>query len=319
VNGVGYDADAESEALDAYSAVVTRVARIVGPSVASLRLRTRRGRGQGAGSAVVLTPDGHLLTSAHVVAAVGGGTAVLADGREYTFEVVGRDPLSDLAVVRIPADGLPEARLGDAGALRVGQLVVAVGDPHGLVGTVTAGVVSALGRALPTREGAVTRQVENVIQTDAALNPGNSGGALADATCAVVGVNTAVAGMGLGLAVPIEDVTLRIIGALLRDGRYRRAYLGLVGGPRPLPPRVIGATGHERGVEVVEVSAGGPAERAGVRVEDVLVAIDGETIADVGSLQRSLGEHRIGTPVTIDLVRGGSSIRVEVVPEELRV
>lgn len=318
MNGVGFDTG-EQRGLDAYSAVVTGVARTVGPSVASLRLRTRRGRSSGAGSAVVLTPDGHLLTSAHVVARAEAGTAVLADGREHTFGVVGRDPLSDLAVVRIPADGLPAARLGDAASLRVGQLVVAVGDPHGLVGTVTAGVVSALGRALPTREGAVTRQVENVIQTDAALNPGNSGGALADATGAVVGVNTAVAGIGLGLAVPIEDVTLRIIAALLRDGRYRRAYLGLVGGPRPLPPRVIDATGHERGVEVVEISPGGPAERAGVRIEDVIVAIDGEEIADVGGLQRALGAHRIGTPVTIDLVRGGGSIRVDVVPEELRI
>ena len=176
---------------------------------------------------------------------------------------MGSDPLSDLAVLRADAGDLAPAELGDADDLRVGQLVVAIGNPHGFAGSVTAGVVSALGRSLPTRSGAAVRLVDNVIQTDAALNPGNSGGALADGLGRVVGINTAVAGVGLGLAVPINDATRRIIGALMSEGRVRRAYLGIAGGSRPLPPRIAARLGREKGVEVVEVVAGSPAARAG--------------------------------------------------------
>src|SRR2546427_5570159 len=179
-----------------------------------------------------------MLTSAHVVAGTDGrGRTSFADGRELEFELVGADPLSDLAVVRAVGEVTPAA-LGDAERLRVGQLVVAIGNPHGFAGSVTAGVVSALGRSLPTRAGATTRWVDNVIQTDAALNPGNSGGALADGLGRVVGINTAVAGVGLGLAVPINAATRRIVGALMTEGRFRRAHLGIAGGPRPLPPRL---------------------------------------------------------------------------------
>jgi S1-C subfamily serine protease len=258
----------DAEALDAYSRAVSGVAERLSPSVASLRVQrqTRRGRMQaGAGSGVVVTADGFILTSAHVVGGADAvGSARFTDGRELRFTVVGADPLSDLAIVRADDGDLVAAELGDAEELRVGQLVVAIGNPNGFEGSVTAGVVSALGRALPTPAGRGMRVIDNVIQTDAALNPGNSGGALADGRGRVVGVNTAVAGVGLGLAVPVSATTRRIIAALISDGRVRRAYLGIAGGPRPLPPRARAASGVERGVEVIEVVAGSPAERAGI-------------------------------------------------------
>src|SRR6266850_4801158 len=280
----------EEEALDAYSLAVTTVAERLSPSVAHLRV-SRRVRGgrimDGGGSGVVITPDGFTLTSAHVVARTEGkGRASFVDGRELEFEVVGSDPLSDLAVLRVDARDLVPAELGDAERLRVGQLVVAIGNPHGFTGSVTAGVVSALGRSLPTRSGANVRVVENVIQTDAALNPGNSGGALADGRGRVVGINTAVAGVGLGLAVPINAATRKIVAALLMDGRYRRAYLGVAGGVRPLPPRVSRAVGRESGVEIVEVVEGGPADRAGMRAEDLIVELEGTPIEGMDDLQR---------------------------------
>src|ERR687887_1570296 len=235
----------EEEALDAYSSAVISVAERLSPSVANVRLR------RGGGSAVVITPDGFMLTSAHVVARSRGGRVSFVDGRELQFEVVGSDPLSDLAVLRADGGELIPAELGDAEKLRVGQLVVAIGNPHGFTGSVTAGVVSALGRSLPTRSGSASRIVENVIQTDAAPNPGNSGGALADGSARVVGINTAVAGVGLGLAVPINATTRRIVGALMSEGRFRRAYIGIAGGSRPLPPRLGATIGRQSGVEVV--------------------------------------------------------------------
>src|SRR5207247_4321485 len=233
--------------LDAYSRVVTEVAQALSPSVASLRFR------RGAGSAVVITPDGFLLTSAHVVGRAARGTASFVDGREVPVETVGTDALSDLAVLRADARDLAAAELGDAEELRVGQLVVAIGNPNGFAGSVTAGVVSALGRSLPTRSGSASRIVENVIQTDAALNPGNSGGALADGSARVVGINTAVAGIGLGLAVPINQTTRNIVVALMSEGRFRRAYIGIAGGSRPLPPRLRAQLGRTAAVEVVDV------------------------------------------------------------------
>src|ERR671937_643464 len=233
-----FDATGETDALDAYSDAVISVADRLTPSVANLRVsrRVRGGRRlDGGGSAVVITPDGFMLTSAHVIERTDGGRASFVDGRELGFEVVGSDPLSDLALLRVDAQDLQAAELGDAEGLRVGQLVVAIGNPNGFAGSVTAGVVSAVGRSLPTRGG---RVVDNVIQTDAALNPGNSGGALADGRGRVIGINTAVAGVGLGLAVPINQATRTIIGALMTEGRFRRAYLGIGGGTRPLPPRL---------------------------------------------------------------------------------
>jgi serine protease Do len=266
----------------------------------------------------VITPDGFLLSSAHVVAEGDGRVrATFPDGRELGVEVVGTDPLSDLAVLRAESGGLPVAELGDAEALRVGQLVVAIGNPLGFAGSVTAGVVSALGRALPTRHGSAGRLVENVIQTDAALNPGNSGGALADGLGRVIGVNTAVAGIGLGLAVPINEATRRIIAALMNEGRVRRAYLGIVGGSRPLPPRLAASLERDRGVEVVEVVDGSPAQRAGLRAEDLIVEVGGREVADVGDLQRLMDAAAIGRELTIRALRGERLIGLEIRPVEL--
>jgi S1-C subfamily serine protease len=309
----------DAEALDAYSRTVTAVAERLRASVANLqvRRRTRRGRAEGGGSAVAITPDGYLLSSAHVVEGTDGrGTASFPDGRSFKTEVVGADPLSDLAVVRADAGDLEAAELGDADALRVGQLVVAIGSPLGFHGSVTAGVVSALGRALPTRSAAAGRLVENVIQTDAALNPGNSGGALADGVGRVVGINTAVAGIGLGLAVPINDATRRIIAALMGEGRVRRAYIGIVGGARPLPPR-FASLGRESAVEVVEVVDGSPAARAGLRAEDLIVDVDERPISDVGDLQRLMDAERIGRSIETRVVRGERTLTLEIVPVEL--
>jgi S1-C subfamily serine protease len=313
----------EAEALDAYSQAVIAVAERVGPSVASLRVMTRVRGGQvpsGAGSAVALTPDGYLLTNAHVVGRrVTGGRATFADGQESRFEVVGRDPLSDLAVLRTDDKALAAATLGDAERLRVGQLVVAIGNPHGLGGSVTAGVVSALGRSLPARSRRAGRIIDNVIQTDAALNPGNSGGALADSRGRVVGVNTAVAGVGLGLAVPINDATQQVVGQLMRDGRVRRAYIGVAGGPRPVPPQARAEAGSSTCVEVVEVVSGSPADRAGLRPEDLILSVNGTQITRVEDLQRLLVADMIGEPVTVHLLRAGRRLDVELVPAELEV
>ncbi|MGB8005432.1 MAG: trypsin-like peptidase domain-containing protein [Gaiellaceae bacterium] len=311
----------DDEALDAYSRAVTTVAERLSPSVANLRV-SRRVRGgrilDGGGSGVVITPDGFTLTSAHVVARTEGrGRASFVDGRELEFEVIGSDPLSDLAVLRVDGRDLVPAELGDAERLRVGQLVVAIGNPHGFTGSVTAGVVSALGRSLPTRSGANVRVVDNVIQTDAALNPGNSGGALADGRGRVVGINTAVAGVGLGLAVPINAATRRIVSALMSEGRFRRAYLGIAGGPRPLPPRLARELGRKSGVEIAQVVEGGPAERAGLRAEDLIVELAGTPIEGMDDLQRVVVNELIGRAVPTRVIRGGREQELELVPAEL--
>ena len=310
----------ETEALDAYSRAVIAVAERLAPSVASLRVRTRGQLPAGAGSAVVLTPDGFLVTNAHVVGRSDTrGRATFGDGRQERFEVVGRDPLSDLALLRSEGAGLTPAELGDAERLRVGQLVVAIGNPHGLGGSVTAGVVSALGRSLPARSRRAGRIIDNVIQTDAALNPGNSGGALADSRGRVVGINTAVAGVGLGLAVPINEATQRVIGGLMSDGRVRRAYLGVAGGPRPVPPQARAATGSTTCVEGVEVVEGGPADRAGIRPEDLILSVSGTLTERVEDLQRLMVADLIGTPVEVRILRAGRLMRLELEPAELAV
>jgi S1-C subfamily serine protease len=305
----------DTDALDAYSRVVVAVAERLLPSVASLR------HAAGNGSAVALSSDGLLVTSAHVIAGGRIGTAVFHNGAELPYEVVGRDRLSDLAVVRVPTSNLPAAELGDAAGLRVGQLVVAVGSPLGFAGSVSAGVVSALGRSLPTVEGRRARVVEGVIQTDAALHPGNSGGALATSDARVVGINTAVVspgiGQGLGLAVPLDATTMSIIGALVAHGRVDRAELGLSGGGRALPPRVADQLGRRRGVEVTGVVAGGPAAQAGVRPEDIVVALDGQPVEAISDLQRMLTGDRAGRPMEAQLVRGGEILGVAVVPRAL--
>jgi S1-C subfamily serine protease len=308
--------------LDAYSRVVTSVAATLLPSVASLRVGRAARRGsretpEGAGTGVAITPDGFMLTSAHVVSGSRTGTASFTDGRELELEVVGTDRLSDLAVVRARGSGLAPAVLGDADALRVGQLVVAIGNPLGLAGSVTAGVVSGLGRSLPTRAGSATRIVENVIQTDAALNPGNSGGALADGRAEVVGINTAVAGIGLGLAVPVNATTRRIIGALMSEGRFRRAYIGIAGAFRALPPRQSAVLGRDAGVGIAEVVDTSPAARAGLRPKDVILSIDDADVETAGDLQKLMISDAIGKAVVLRILRDDRVLEVTVTPVEL--
>lgn len=310
----------EEEALDAYSRVVTSVAERLAPSVASLLVVGKEGRRRGSGSAVAVTADGFLLTSGHVVGGYPGGVATFADGAEWRFDVVGADGLSDLAVIRAEGGGLTPAVLGDADGLRVGQLVVAIGNPLGFAGSVSAGVVSGAGRSFVTSAGRRSWLVENVIQTDAALHPGNSGGALADARAEVVGINTAVVGpgfgQGLGLAVPVNATTRAIVAALMSEGRVRRAWLGIAGGPRPLPPVVARRSGRGQGIEIVSVVPGSPAAGAGLRPEDVILSVDGEPVPDMGALQRLMTGARIGRTVVLEVARAGGVVVVEVVPTE---
>jgi serine protease Do len=306
----------DREALDAYSRVITFVAESLAPSVANLRVGRR-----GGGSGVVITPDGFVLTNAHVVGERRAPRVVASftDGRELTAELVGSDPLTDLALLRTERASLLPAELGDAAGLRVGQLVVAIGNPHGFAGSVTAGVVSALGRSLPVGDGDARRMIDDVIQTDAALNPGNSGGALADGRGRVVGINTAVAGVGLGLAVPINATTRKIVGALMSEGRFRRSYLGIAGGSRPLPPRLARELERNECVEVVDVVEGSPAANAGLRPEDLIVDMNGEAVEGVDDLQRLMAGELIGARVRLTTVRGGAMQHLDLVPVELAV
>jgi S1-C subfamily serine protease len=307
-------------ALDAYSQVVTSIAAALTPSVASLEITGRQTNGQvlhGAGSGVVFTRDGFLLTNAHVVRNASSGRAAFADGTTVPFHVVGTDPLSDIAVIRAGGAIPPPVRLGEAAELKVGQLVVAVGNPLGLAGSVTAGVVSGLGRSLPARAGNAVRIIDDVIQTDAALNPDNSGGALAIATGEVVGINTAVAGIGLGLAIPINATTREIIGSLLTAGRVRRAYLGLGGVPAPLPPALAAQRGQRTGLRVSEVVPGAPADRAGLRAGDLLLSAGGQVVASAQALQRVMLADAIGRPLALTALRAGALVDVIATPVEL--
>src|SRR6201996_3812871 len=303
--------------LDEYSRIVVSVAERLTPKVASLRVpqsRPGRGSGESLGSGVVFTADGFLLTNAHVVGRATGGTATFSDGTTAAFTVVGADPLSDLAVLRAAGPTPEPAELGEADELRVGQLVVAVGNPLGLAGSVTAGVVSALGRSLPIGDHGL---IEDVIQTDAALNPGNSGGALANARAQVVGINTAVAGAGLGLAVPVNATTRRIVSALMRDGRVRRAYLGVVVAPAPVAPvwrPKLG--GRVTGLRVASVVSGGPADRAGLRSGDLLLTPGGQEVATAQDLQRLMFDEAIGRPLSVTVMRNGALVDVIAEPTE---
>ena len=291
--------DPASALLDAYSQAVIRVVERVAPSV----VHVRRGRADGSG--VIVAPDGYALTNAHVVDDASEVTVTLASGAETRAPVVGADAATDLAVIRILGSGLPAADLAIGDGLRVGQLVIAIGDPLGFHSTVTTGVVSALGRSLSARDG---RVIENVIQTDAALNPGSSGGPLVDTHATVIGINTAIIPMAQGICFAIPASSARQVAAMLiRDGRVRRAYLGIGGAATPIGRPLASELGIAglSGIRVLEVIAGGPAERAGVRPGDLLVSLDGVALATLSELQAVLVAERIGRDAVLAFIRHG--------------
>lgn len=308
------------ELLDAYSRAVVSVVEAVGPAVVSIAVGGRPGgpgpEPRGAASGVIIAPDGYVLTNSHVVHGASRLSATLTDGRALGATLVGEDPATDLAVIRVDAAGLPYGALGDSAALRVGQLVIAIGNPLGFQSTVSTGVVSATGRSLRGRTG---RLIENVIQTDVPLNPGNSGGPLVDSRGRIVGLNTAVIAMaqGISFAVPVNTVKW-VVPQLLAHGRVRRAYLGLAGQGRPIDRRLARQSGLEleHAVEVLSVEPNGPAARAELEPGDVVVAMDGRPVASVDDLHRILAEWPIGRAATLTLLRGGQRHELEVTPAE---
>jgi S1-C subfamily serine protease len=308
----------EHELLDAYSHAVVSVVDTVGPSVVSIGVNTRgrRPETRGAGSGVVISSDGYVLTNSHVVHEATALEVSLTDGRKFSASLVGEDAATDLAIVQVDAPALPAARLGQSARLRVGQLVIAIGNPFGFQSTVSAGVVSAIGRSLRSMTG---RLIDDIIQTDVALNPGNSGGPLVDSRGRVVGINTAVFAMaqGISFAVPIDTATL-VIPQLLARGRVVRAYLGFGGQSRPVDRRLVRALGlpRERAIEIVSVEAGTPAVGAGLHGGDLVVAIDDRPVQSVDDVHRLLSAATIGREMRIELVRDARRLEVRVVPAE---
>lgn len=308
----------DHEVFDAYSRAVVSVVDSVGPSVVSIRAQARgQQRGSGAaGSGFVISSDGYVLTNSHVVHGALGLEVSLTDGRRFGASLLGEDPGTDLALIQIDAPALPSARLGQSARLRVGQLVIAIGNPFGFQSTVSAGVVSATGRSLRSTTG---RLIDNIIQTDVALNPGNSGGPLVDSGGQVVGINTAVFAMaqGISFAVPIDTAT-SLIPQLLTRGRVVRAYLGFGGQSRPIDRRLARALGlaHERAIEITTVEPGTPAAGAGLREGDLVIAIDDRPVQTVDDVHRLLGAEAIGLSLRISVVRGGRPLEVRVVPAE---
>jgi S1-C subfamily serine protease len=312
-NPAGPD-ERERDALDAYSNVVVRVAEQLRPAV--VNLRAGQGRRQGSGSGILFTPDGFLLTNHHVVQGSDRVRVRLGDGAELNGRVVGNDPWTDLAVVQAEGDALPHGRLGDSAALRVGQLVVAIGSPFGFESTVTAGVVSALGRTLRSITGAL---VDNVIQTDAALNPGNSGGPLVDSRGAVIGINTAIIApaQGICFAIPI-NMAKHVLPQLMKYGRVTRGYLGIHGRPVPIPRHLANQYGFEQtaGVEVVSVEENGPADQAGLQEEDVIVRFGEQPTTNIDDLHKLLLQLPVGVPAPITLLRGERRLERLVMPAD---
>ncbi len=304
--------------LDAYSEAVIEVAEKLRPAVVNV---TVTGRGwvpwddpsAGNGSGVVIAPDGLVVTNNHVVESAKKVEIAFADGEDAEADVLGTDGASDLAVLRANAGNLPVAEFGDASDLKVGQLVLAIGSPYGFHSTVTAGVVSALGRSMRTVAG---RLIDNVIQTDAAINPGNSGGPLVTSQARVVGINTAAIGRGagIGFAVPVNHTTRRILSALISHGIYRRSYLGISGRERPLLTREARRLTREQrsGVEVAEIESGGPADRAGLRPGDVVVSLDGDAVTGMASLQAALSPERIDHTVSLEIVRRDQRLEIKI-------
>jgi S1-C subfamily serine protease len=313
-------APAEGEILDAYSRAVIGAVETVGPAVVHLQLDAGSKPG-GSGSGVVFTPDGYLLTNSHVVNAGGGGKRILAtfqDGRSSAASVVGDDPDTDLAVLRLHGEAPAAARLGDSRRLKVGQLVVAIGNPFGFQCTVTAGVVSALGRSLRARSG---RLIDSVIQTDAALNPGNSGGPLVTADGTVVGINTAIIAMAQGICFSISANTVEFVASrLIRDGRVRRCYIGIAGQNVPLPRRVVRfhELARESGVRVQSTAPDGAARAAGILGGDIIVAADGIPVGDIDDMHRLMTEERVGVAVPVTLLRGAQKRVLTIVPREIK-
>jgi S1-C subfamily serine protease len=299
----------DSPLLDAYSQAVISVVDTVGPAVVGV---------SGVGTGLLITPDGYALTNSHVVSAVKAYSLTLRDGSTLQAELVGKDPHTDLAVLRASGTGLPHARLGDSGRLQVGQLVVAIGHPFGFQSTVTAGVISALGRTMRAQSG---RTIENIIQTDAALNPGNSGGPLVDSRGQVVGINTAIiaSAQGICFAVP-SNTAQRVVSLLLRDGRVIRSYLGITGEPWPIHRRVARYyhLEQEAGVRVAQMDPTGPAQQAGVFQEDVLVGLAGHPMKGVDDLQHFLTDWPVGIPAEAQLLRGTELIKRTIIPGELK-
>jgi S1-C subfamily serine protease len=310
------ETDPAGEALlDAYSRAVTRAAQQVSPAVVNVEVR-QRGSGRGSGSGFLVTPDGLILTNSHVVHGATDIAITLTDGRQMRADLVGADPDTDLAVLRIDSPGLAPVRLGDSRTLRVGQVVIAIGNPYGFQYSVTAGVVSALGRSLRARSG---RLIDDVIQTDAALNPGNSGGPLVTAQGEVVGVNTAVIlpAQGLCFAVPIHTAKL-VAGRLIKDGKIRRGYIGVGGQNVPIPRRLVRAH-HlpvETGILVVSVEEGSPAQRAGIAGGDVIVRYGEHAVAGIDDLHRLLIDQAVGVWSTLTILRAADLVTLDVVPEE---
>ncbi|HEX7127550.1 MAG TPA: trypsin-like peptidase domain-containing protein [Thermodesulfobacteriota bacterium] len=314
------DTPSDLDLLDAYSSAVVSVVEAVGPAVVSLsvgagpREGAARGERSGAGSGVIFAPDGYVLTNSHVVSGATRLTATLTDGRTLGATLVGDDPATDLAVVRLAADGLPYAEFGDSARLRVGQLVIAIGNPFGFASTVSAGVVSALGRTLRSRSG---RLIEGVIQTDVALNPGNSGGPLVDSRGRVVGINTAVVAMAQGLSFAVPVATAKwVVPQLLAEGRVRRGWLGLAARERPLDRRLARAHGLDQAtaVEVLSVEPGGPAASAGLAEGDLVVGVEDRPVGSVDDLHRFLAEWPIGRPARLGVLRRASRLDLRVEP-----
>ncbi len=313
-------AEEDRDLLDAYSRAVVGVVEKVGPSVVSIGVR-RTAQGpdvqgeEGAGSGVVITPDGFVLTNNHVVAQASEVSVTLTDGRTLPAQTIGSDPATDLAVVRVVANGLPTAQLGDSDALRVGQLAIAIGNPFGFQSTVSTGVISALGRSLRGQSG---RLIENIIQTDLPLNPGNSGGPLVDSRRRIIGINTAIIALaqGISFAIPVNTVKW-VVSELVTQGRVRRAYLGIAGQARPI--RRQAQRYYELAkpsiVEVMSVEKNGPAERAGLRTGDYILRLDGQSVGSVDDMHRLLTAHPNNTPVQVTILRNNERKELQVIPE----
>jgi S1-C subfamily serine protease len=303
----------DAELLDAYSQAVVHAVELVGPSVATLERGSGREQ-QGHGSGFVFTPDGLILTNSHVVHGAPSLHVSLPDGRRMPATLIGEDPDTDLAVVRVPASDLPTAKLGDSRAIRVGQLVVAIGNPYGFQATVTSGVVSALGRSLRSHSG---RLMDDIIQTDAALNPGNSGGPLVNSRGEVIGVNTAVISGAQGLCFAIAaNTVVFVVGRLIRDGRIRRSHLGVAGQNVPIARQIVRFYDLQvsRGVRVASIEPDSPAARSDLREGDLVVGLAGQAVDGIDQLHRLLTEERGGVPTPLTVIRGTEKLVIHVTP-----